>query len=605
MTGAEAVVAICIVVAVLLGGLLGWLLARGKFCLIFILMGAAAHAASPENQALALVVADLQGMDAGDAIFTRYIWIEGAAHEDLQAVSLTMNYFGLESTIYKPLPLGKDKLMVVRVDLRHYAGRSVEDINRMIKTWEEFQFDPKFSLLITKDTLKFLDLKVVPTVKKTVQERKLVDVKPYVWTDGKTYTKDYRTVNKVVEVPFATSGEDVVRIPSEHIDLVAYELAASLTQSQAPLVSHPYFITRGLSAIQTSGIAGREKDDGVYKTIYGGLYYELAGVRAAGKKGTDLDLLFEDLGIGSVEAGLTAEKVFDRLRSDQRVAVFKSGITAKPRFVEILPTLVSLNSQAIVALTGDNFDEDIDIDRHPLMNLLKPKVRAREVIFVKANGLHGFALFNEQGKLQREVPFNVANDTTIPNPHTKRLEPGISCIRCHAQDRGWRTLTNDVPKLLRPHLDIFGDNAAKRRPADDTINRLVGLYSGNVEQSLLPRARDDYATAVLRATGPWKKSLDQLDTVELASARLEQIVNDYKYRPVNAARALLEMGYEFKPGSELEVLRELLPPVNVVIDGIIPEDPRIGALKAGLAINRSDWDLVYSFAATRAAKVKK
>jgi hypothetical protein len=519
------------------------------------------------------------------------VWIEGAAHEDMQAVSLTMNYFGLGAAPVRPLPLGQGKLMVVRIDLRQYAGRSAADLNRLIKTWEEFQFDPKFSLLITRDTLRFLDVPA-PTVKKTVQEKVLIDVKPFV-QDGKTYNQRWETRSKIVEVPFTEAGVDVVRVPSEHIDVAAYELAVSLTQSQAPLVSHRYFVTRALSAIQ---------DKGLYKTVYGGLYYELAGLRSGAKKGTDLDLLFEDLGIGNVDAGLTAEKLFDRLRSDQRTAVFKSGVTAKPRVTQIFPTLLATEG-GLFMLTLDVRDQDIDIGTHPLMNLLKQGGKpVHEGIWTKANGLHGFVLFDGDQKLAREVPPDVANDTTIPAPHTQRLEPAIGCIRCHAKERGWRVLANDVPKLLAGRLDIFGDAAGNGRQNSDVLDRLAGLYAGNVERSLLPRARDNYATAVLRATGPWKASKDQTDVVELASARLEKIVREYKYRPVDAGVALTELGYEFKPGEELKTLRTLLPPVRVVIDGVIPEDPRAAALLAGLSINRTDFDLIYSFLAARALK---
>ena len=49
----------------------------------------------------------------------------------------------------------------------------------------------------------------------------------------------------------------------------------------------------------------------------------------------------------------------------------------------------------------------------------------------------------------------------------------------------------------------------------------------------------------------------------------------------------------------VDYLKILLPPLPRDVTGIIPEDPIIGALKSGLAVNRFQWELVYGDAAFR------
>ena len=53
-----------------------------------------------------------------------------------------------------------------------------------------------------------------------------------------------------------------------------------------------------------------------------------------------------------------------------------------------------------------------------------------------------------------------------------------------------------------------------------------------------------------------------------------------------------ELGFGRIPITDAErVLQTHLPPVPLILNGAVPEDPRIAALKAGIPINRADWDL--------------
>lgn len=597
-------IAVCVALAAFLCGYFVGRLRRPLLALTWLVVSGTAFAASPENQALALAVADLKITPELDRFYVRYIWVTAVphektvwqvVHEDRQACDLTVNYWNSQSFMIKPLALGQGPLMLLKIDLRHFAANHRKDqLELLLKTWEEFRFDPKFWLLITRDTLKFLEVSV-PLVKKTIQEKIKVAVKPYTWTDGKVYDWEYKTVNKVIEVPFEQSGEAVVRLPPDHVDQGLMVDAQLMTGSQAPVVNHRYMITRGLSTIDYGN-----KDNKAYKVIYGGLYYELSNMpRAKDAKRTDLDELFKSLGIANVDD-------FDDFRSDMAGILKRSEITDKRRKWRAFPTLTSLeHGQGLFVITDDLANADIDIGDDPLFNLLKTFGKpVHEGIFTKPNGLLGYTLHDGNGKLARSVPEDVAKDKE--GFGTAELEPAIGCIRCHKKGRGWITLGNDVPKMFGKQLGIFDDTT--KRNGDDNLNRIAGLYSGNIEKTLLPKARDSHAVAIYRATGKWAGGRpDQTDVVEMASSHLAKIYQQYKFEMVDAVKALSELGVEYKPGEQLKVIAALLPPIRavrhgIVVQGIIPEDPRVSALKEGESINRIDWDLLYSFAASRVAK---
>lgn len=579
---------------------------RNLALLVSILLPVTIHGS--ENEALKLAYDDIQTLPRLERLFTRYIWITVPDFEDIQATSLVLNYISRGTAILRPYYRSNGKgTIVIRVPLRGYAPKS-KDLDDLVRVWENFQFDPKFNFNLTKDTLKFTGI-VVETDKITVMEKVkrtkqvLKDVPGYV-VDGKYYNQKYveeeyeETIEKIVERdPF--DGVEVLRVVSDHIDKDVLAKLIDETQSQAPIVNHNYFIRRAISTI---------KGKGAFKVIYGGLYYDLSGIKTGFKKGTDEDNFLAGLGIGNIEQKIDAKKVFDSIPSDQRVAIFRSGVTGKPRRIDILRTLAGRDNQGIVSFTHDLKDEDIDIGTHPIMNLVDFKDAAREVLFEKLNGLQSGVLFNGEGVRQDEVPPDVAADTTIPSPYGTRLEPFIGCLRCHFKEDGWRVSNNDVKRLLGGPLDTFGDRSNPNTP--EVIDRLAGLYAGDLEFKIFPRARNDYASAVLRATGPWKRSKDQTNIIKLANEKISEIYKRYQYTEITPVIALEELGQDSKAD-----LRKLLPPVDLrkylppnlrflIQDDFVREDPRIGALLKGISINRSDWDLIYSSVATRIRKPK-
>lgn len=581
----------------------------------------AVHLTSPD-EAVRLAHADLFGtVSPTNYPYTRYLWVQDGDRRSMRSSSLALNYISRGTSIQKPLPVSSGYLL--RVDLRQYAPRD-RDLYDWLHAWEELAFDPSFARIVTKDTVqKQVDRLVVRRVLVPGPQRRETKIinhpgGPYVYPDDSgrrhahidagRYEVDLvfngapteQNVTETVSQVLPDSA-DAVRFNAPHIDASAFTALQELTRSAAPVVEHSYFKSRALTAI---------KDKGVYRTVFGGLYYEFRGVKKAKEalgedtKATDLDLYFEGLGIGSIKGGVTSDALFDKLRSDQRVAVFRSLVTGKPREVSSFHTPADKEGGSWGAITGDIKDGDIDIGDNPVANLLKPRRKAREAIFPSVTSFPIFGLFNDKGERQDEVPPDIAVDSTIPGPHTRRLQPAIGCIRCHGTDGsdGYKPLVNDVKRLLTVRgLDSFGDFGAGRAGATDfdTLDRLAGLYAGDFSKNLR-RARDDLAEATLKATGPWEGGAgDQSDAAKIAATRLASEHAEYWYDMVDARKALREIGVDIPAADAVEMFRRLVSP-DLRQAGIILEDPRLGALRQGLSINRADWALSKSYAAERA-----
>ncbi|RJQ26396.1 hypothetical protein C4577_03530 [Candidatus Parcubacteria bacterium] len=527
--------------------------------------------------------------------FIRWIWVQSGDINDFQALSDTLQKISRSEVPIQPVIRG----IVARIDLRWFAA-SKEDLQDWINLWENFQFDPWFSTNITQNTLALLS--------EDYKQNKIVQV----WKNRRVWDKDKQiwvnTGEKVIADVKIASLKDVlvVRSNADHLKKSGIEMLQFGTKTLAPVVDSRYFTGRVLSTIKGK-INGK---DSVFSTIWGGLYYEFSGIRKATTKGikNDFDQLLFDLGVGSKEEDY--EQLFERTRGGLEAAgMFHSNVTGKPRRIIWFPIEKMRLTQGIPAIfiTEDIKDEDVDTDAHPILNLVKFKPDAYEVIFVKLNGQQGYAIFNGKKELLDEATQDVVSDHKIPVPNTTRLQSAISCIRCHGSDDGWKPFSNDVKTLLSRKnnnnlLDVFGDTSKSElnKPIFDTLLNIAGKYEGD-PTVLMMDLRRAYAKGVLRATGPWKNDNGQLNTVKLSSERIAAVYAEDRYNLIDAELALRYLGYPQAPkGKEVEVLNKVLPPVKLNIGGIVPEDARIGALKRGIKITPRDWAFVYSFALTRA-----
>jgi hypothetical protein len=547
---------------------------------------------------------DSHTTDPADRKYIRYVFIRTRAIEDLKALSALLQYLSRSSAIVRPVPTDTDTF-VLKIDARKLAPQDA-DLLEWLTVWEELQYDPAFNRLLTADSIKLLKLEVpeevkpvVKKVKKTREVKKAVP--PYFAKDGVRYdyvwvTEEYEEA--VVEDRPSRAKVDVVRLDGPHANPGLLEHLRQSHGTAAPIVTLEYLLFRSTSTFKGSG---------PYRTIYGGLYYEFSGTKKAkdlNLKATDEDVFYERLGVTNIAAGFTVEKFFERLRSDQRVGVFRSHVTGKPRRVDLFPTPAHKNG-GLVSTTHDPATEDIDVLQHPIMSLGDFRDKARETIATGPNGFHRIALFNGDGTLQDAAPSNVVKDHNIPVPHTADLQGLISCIGCHGPHDGWQPLQNDVKRMLARYkkhgVNVFGDITELDRSIPDTLDRIAGWYEGD-PRTILQRGRDDYAEAVLRATGPWPDSPDQTDVVKKTSAQIQKIYYRHWYDAVTPKVALQELGITAKEEEAAGLLETLLmpDPEEVKAKGVVPEDPRISALMDGIAINRVEWDLTYSFAADRA-----
>jgi len=507
--------------------------------------------------------------------FVRWLWVQNGSQEEWQSAADALNKVSRAAAPAIPAFVGG---VLARVDLRIYWPRA-GDLAEVLGQWEKFAFDPYFSLLFTQASLKLLTQEQLGTLK-TQSIRPL-----HVWQDGK-----WVATGKVgwVERNFERIKDVVVeRVNAPHLHASGIEKLQAWTGSLAPVVHSGYFETRALSTI-------KDRDDGkenVFSTIYGGLYDELAGIRRSQAKGrSDLDQLFLDLGVGD---GKSYKDVFERLRSDKAAVLIHSNVTNKRRRVRVYPVLSSLFG--IVAVTEDIRDRDIDVDADALRDVVNSKVFAYEVIWVAANGQQKFALFGAEGQLLESGADDVVSDHDLPRPVTTRLQAAISCIRCHGPHEGWQPFPDDLRLLLGKGTVVF-KNA-------DEEDRIRGQHAWQID-AVLQRLRDDYSQATLLSTGKWAGSPANKDIVQRVSAVHAAVWARQRYRTVDPEYALRTLGEVPIKGREAFQLWKLLPPEGHAALGFFAEDPLLTALKDGQSILWSDWQLVFSYALTRAQRTR-
>ena len=563
------------------------------------------------TQAVDLAVADSERIPPNDRRYVRYLWCPAG---QFKSANLTLNVISRGAAPIRALPLAQGRLL--RVDVRHfarffsnspadYAGVN-PDVEEWLRYWEYLKYDPTFNLLVTRDNARFAqgelpNLNKKKIVKKTVEKK--VPSAPYRGRDGQVY--DYKIEEEEIEEEVDDGKVDFLVLRFNPDYLPALAKLQKLLYSEAPIVLDRYFMARALHTVKVDPVS---KDQTAWSVVWGGLYYEFRGIKRSNQEGvSDEDLFLRGFGIDNLQ------QLFDRLQTDQRTAIFHSGVTGRKRRVDFFntPSGHAWDVMGVGSITHDIRQEDTDVGTHPLMNLLTFKDNAREDIFVGPNGMHVYAIFDGNGKLLDEAAINVVSDRTIPSPHPPRLQCAMSCIACHEADGsdGWKNIGNDVKKMMSNRrdpltgrlsldLDIFSDTTQKDQIG--VINRLAGLYAGDFSRGMR-RSRDDYAETILKVSGP--QGEDQTHIVKTAMSNLTDTTRHYIYDTVTPKQACWELGV--KAGADpLETLRQLLLPEPAKV-GFAPEDPRIAALKKGIAIPRTDWAFVQSYAASRVARNKK
>lgn len=461
-------------------------------------------------EAVFAALEDAQAIDAaqpGQARWTRYLFLQSGDTTARRALGTAVNSVVYRSAIV--LPCQTVNPYVVRLDL--FEGRAD------LKVWE----------------------KLAPATVFHLQTALQLDECPeYTAADGKKYR--HRWVQKIKPSPAV---------------LPHFAALADLCGSQCPIVEAGYFVVRSLSAV----------DHGFGP----GLYYEFIGIRQSTEKGvTDQDLFLRDF------FGVDLGKIRGRLQN-ARTAILISGITKKTRVVEVVQGSGHVRtSDGLVYVSHDLFDDDRSVRRDPFRQLIsfvdQNNDRAREIIFPHPNGHPLGALFDSAGKLQVEVPPNIARWDGIPAGHTDRLVAGIACMECHARtetESGLKTMGNDVLTLYRagkgPLIDL----------SDPDRDRLKSEYGGDLDETIAS-SRRFYSTAVFRSSGGLKPQAAYQALFELWSGLL--------YQDVTPQVACFRLGFAVDDAAAKPLLARIVSQMRV-------SDPYAELLALDRPIGVRDW----------------
>jgi hypothetical protein len=558
-------------------------------------------------EAVALALTDAQAQPANVQPLLRYIWIPNGNKKSAQAISYIVNATISNMGVpyyWKPTQVSPQ---LVRINLGLLADDTNEDVTfqSLAVRWEEIP-NPYFRIetkreIITQELQQFVVTRaggakiLVGTqvlAAAAIDELFVVEgVQVFNGTEWVKITTDKGEVGYIKkadgELKVQTvqlGGVDLVakkvRNFAEHTNLEFADPLQTLTQSNNPIVRYDAWLVNTFTAIDN------------------GKYYEWINIPRASaeqkKKGiSDLDALLLSLGARLED--------IERLGSKQKVAMFKSGVTGKPRQVRIFKGLQGLASEneGRIYVTDDMRDNEKDPTKHAMRNLLEFQSAGHEVIWEWTNGTHRYALYDDKENLVASVPDDIAKDHMVPAPHTGRLESGISCLRCHGTqgNKGINPLRNDVLFMVQqykkryPGLDIFDDAADKTGIVPAVLKKLNRMYSGDLTKPIM-RSRNDAELSCFKMTGGL--------TYQEMAEEVSSIYNKYVYESVTPQVAVKELGFEIGEDKAIDLLNWLLPPLpDTLGQGFSEEDPALGALKAGIPINRLEWEQAYVDAMNR------
>ena len=290
---------------------------------------------------------------------------------------------------------------------------------------------------------------------------------------------------------------------------------------------------------------------------------------------------------------------------EKGAVLLQSGVTGSGRVVLVAPGLAS---RLPLAVTFDQKDSQARPDRQFIRNLIEfePFSDASELLIGMPNGLMEFALADSAGNIQRSAPSNIVADSTKPDGHTKELEGAMSCIVCHAPEKGYRTARNDMEFFQGADTDFFGDGPQTYTKVDGTkmtltreeaVALVASRYGDRIDdpEGPLGRARRDYVYAVTQLTD-YPLTADGPSSVQLVGEKIKEIYHGWRYRTVDAERACLELGVRVSADQAVATLRKLCPPPAAGEQ----EDVVIALLRNGAPIKRDDFNAVYSEMARRA-----
>lgn len=513
-----------------------------------------------------MAAADARALPFDEKQCYRYFFTTDRSPEFYNTFAYSLNTsLSHATTLIKPTVLGDGWL--IRVNLRDFWPKD-EDFNELIEVFEKLgEIDPYFHQRLVLEKVE--DKEELVPADKPYYQTNAQGVKEGPFTHRRV-TRQVKT--KRIETSFA------LHLAGDDGDVKqAAELGTQLG-SVTPILRADWFHY----IISTANPAEN------------GRYYQFRKIRKSQKDANGKVVkTAETLWLES--RGVNYETI-QNIRTDQRIGMGRSQVTGKARAIEYFysSSTRAAIGPAVVMITRDYNDGPIDVKRHPLKNLLNYKHDGTEAMAFLANGMIEFVLFDGAGELTDVAPQALVTDKHVPDPHPKNLQAPISCIRCHGPTDMWMSAPNNVMTLVEGGLNIYDDESSKE-DAKSTLDRLAGLYTGDLEDPL-KIARNTHAKATSLVTN--------LMTIPQVAQKYSEIYRTYRYDPVTPQTACLETGYRVDAELSMAAYQMVLPPLPKNRFGISPETLTIGTLRIwkpdnGLTVNRDDWEQEYGDAMLR------
>ena len=549
------------------------------------------------DTAVKLAATDIKNLVAVDPDYAAncfYIWIRDPQDKDMDSIY----DFVLNTAVsHSPMLLKADRVrssagILLRLDLRKWLPDDPLR-NRFKQLINEEYFDPAFYVTGENTLGGVAEVKFAPSNVPYIQEllaiqhpqlvfksvsqldsenssqRIKVLVEPY-FKDGQQFQAAY-VVNPVADSPVASGT-----IFGPAVQAMCGQEAQDLTTiagMNVPIVEAERFLVFAL------------------RTLEGGLYYKLQGLVDINDRRLSQEEWLSTFGAD--------EKLSDELGGREFVGMWHSAVTSKPRKISFFygRNLRPSSGLPLIVVTQDNLDETNETEVHPMYSLLDVEFDATEILATKPNGMIAYGLFDGKGGLQDAAPDNLVRDHTVPRPFTSRLEPGISCIRCHGPHDQWIPVKNHVKTLLSSldaqgqRLSVIGDTTEKLDVVELQV-KLAQLYQGDIE-SALQMARDQFERACSKLTPDIRPQADYAKwTVATMSAEFE----DYRYTWVDPTEALRTLGVVVPPDQANKYFQEIVP--SAAKEGPALFDIALFTLRSHnidkeLVISREDWERVY------------
>ncbi len=243
--------------------------------------------------------------------------------------------------------------------------------------------------------------------------------------------------------------------------------------------------------------------------LYGKAYYRFLGIDPDKGKEADLEKLAK----------------LDRLKAlDFRAVTDTKIVTLNNR---ILVRYATVNH-----ITGTYYWESLDTDKGIddgdfILNLVRPKITAKEIIFGLANGLQGYGLSLANGNLVDVAAINIAADR-----RSKFQDPQVwtsrNCISCHNQ--GLWALEDKIRKFSKSSLLGILSKEKDKKEIDNTLEAYT------YEPDLIIKHDQVLYEAAIRACNGW--------TPEANATAYEALCHSYLEQPLTLETFSLESGLD-------------------------------------------------------------